>query len=527
MKPLLSKLWFKCLLVAVLLIAFLFGLATVWAAAYLAYQNVYVDPNAGAAMARELFDDMENGYLHLTLGNFLIWWIQHPVLLAAVAVLCVLAVLVSFILLLCAAGHKEGVEGIYLCWFHRIPLDLLAGLAVLAIACLFWITEDINWWPFFVLGLPVIVLPFVLSFAARAKAPGLLKNTVIYMVLHWIVQGLQNLPLVWKTVLIWGAAGFVDLIFWAATRYDADGFLFWFFPSRAVLVLVTLHVAGAMKQLQKLGAAIAEGRADASVKPIPRWLPHLRRHADNLSSIQLGMHRAVEAQMRSERMKTELITNVSHDIKTPLTSIVNYVDLLKKEDIQPDKAREYVDVLDRQSARLRKLTEDLVEASKASAGAVPVHPTLVDVNVLISQIAGEYVDRLDAAQLETVFKPDPARPQIMADERLLGRVIDNLVNNICKYAQPGTRVYFESAVRDGQAVLSFKNISRYELDIPADELMARFVRGDRSRHSEGSGLGLSIAQSLTQLQGGQFRLEIDGDLFKAIVSFPCYTAASG
>ena len=221
-------------------------------------------------------------------------------------------------------------------------------------------------------------------------------------------------------------------------------------------------------------------------------------------------------------MKTELITNVSHDIKTPLTSIVNYVDLLSKEDIQPEKAKEYVVVLGRQSARLKKLTEDLVEASKASSGSMAVHLAATDVNVLLSQMAGEYVERLEAAQLEPVFKPDPAQPKIQADGKLLSRVLGNLFSNICKYAMPGTRVYFESAVENGVVAMRFKNISRYELDIPAEELMARFVRGDRSRHTEGSGLGLSIAQSLTELQGGTFRVAVDGDLFKAELIFTEY-----
>ena len=221
-----------------------------------------------------------------------------------------------------------------------------------------------------------------------------------------------------------------------------------------------------------------------------------------------------------EALRREFSANVSHELKTPLTSIVNYVDLLEKEDIQPEKAKEYVDVLHRQSARLKKLTEDLVEASKASSGCLPVHLARTDVNVLLSQLAGDYLEKLEAAQLEPVFHPAPSQPKIQADGQLLSRVLGNLFSNICKYAMPGTRVYFESSAAGGIVTITFKNISKYELNIPAEELMARFVRGDRSRHTEGSGLGLSIAQSLTELQGGSFRLEIDGDLFKAIVSFP-------
>ena len=179
-----------------------------------------------------------------------------------------------------------------------------------------------------------------------------------------------------------------------------------------------------------------------------------------------------------------------------------------------------MDVLNRQAARLKKLTEDLVEASKASSGSLPVHLAPTDVNVLLSQLAGDYLEKLEAAQLEPIFRPAPSQPVIQADGQLLSRVLGNLFSNICKYAMPGTRVYFESAADEKTVSITFKNISKYELNIPAEELMARFVRGDRSRHTEGSGLGLSIAQSLTELQGGAFRIEIDGDLFKAVVTFP-------
>lgn len=179
-----------------------------------------------------------------------------------------------------------------------------------------------------------------------------------------------------------------------------------------------------------------------------------------------------------------------------------------------------MDVLNRQAARLKKLTEDLVEASKASSGSLPVHLAPTDVNVLLSQLAGDYMEKLEDAQLEPIFRPAPSQPVIQADGQLLSRVLGNLFSNICKYAMPGTRVYFESAADENTVSLTFKNISKYELNIPAEELMARFVRGDRSRHTEGSGLGLSIAQSLTELQGGTFRLEIDGDLFKAVMTFP-------
>ena len=235
---------------------------------------------------------------------------------------------------------------------------------------------------------------------------------------------------------------------------------------------------------------------------------------ENLNAIGTGMTRAVEQRMKSERLKTELITNVSHDIKTPLTSIVNYVDLLEKEEL-PEKATEYLAVLDRQSKRLKKLTEDLVEASKASTGNVAVRLTPILVNEIVHQAIGDYDERLTAGKLEVVVTTYEGNLNAMADGRLLWRVLDNLLSNVCKYALAGTRVYIDLGTRDNRVVVSMKNISRDQLNVNADELMERFVRGDTSRHTEGSGLGLNIAKSLMELMGGTFALSVDGDLFKA------------
>ena len=239
------------------------------------------------------------------------------------------------------------------------------------------------------------------------------------------------------------------------------------------------------------------------------------------------MAAALEEQMKSERLKSELITNVSHDIKTPLTSIINYVDLIKAEPVDNPKVQEYIAVLDRQSARLKKLTCDLVDASKASSGAMPVHLEDVDVCELLQQAVGEYSERLGAGQLTQVFDLPEEPVLIRADGALLWRVIDNLLSNICKYALPGTRLYISMERSGEQMTVQMKNVSRAPLNIPADELMERFVRGDSSRNSEGSGLGLSIAQSLTELMGGAFRLEIDGDLFKAKLDFPVILRPQG
>ena len=466
---------------------------------------------------------------------YVMTWVERLInaryLLIVLAVFLLAVCLFLFIFLLCSMGRKEGVDGIYQCWLNKIPLDLfLALLFALFFAWAAFLSDIwyIDFWYYILLafGTAALALTLLLSVAGRAKAPGFFKNTLIYKVFAWIFRGLGRIPMVWRTALVWGALCLAELFFTFMLGWNEEQYAVLWLLSRGVLTIVILYLASSLRLLQKEGQAIADGQTDYKGKPIPRWLPALKKHEENLQSIQSGIQKAVDEQTRAERMKTELITNVSHDIKTPLTSIVNYVDLLEKEDIQPEKAKEYVDVLNRQAARLKKLTEDLVEASKASSGSLPVHLAPTDVNVLLSQLAGDYIEKLEGAQLEPIFHPAPSQPVIQADGQLLSRVLGNLFSNICKYAMPGTRVYFESTADEKTVSLTFKNISKYELNIPAEELMARFVRGDRARHTEGSGLGLSIAQSLTELQGGAFRIEIDGDLFKAVVTFPRARAES-
>lgn len=235
------------------------------------------------------------------------------------------------------------------------------------------------------------------------------------------------------------------------------------------------------------------------------------------------MTKAVDERMKSERLKTELITNVSHDIKTPLTSIINYVDLLSKEELHNEKAAEYLEVLDRQSSKLKKLIEDLVEASKASSGNLAVDSQQLEVGVFMTQTVGEFEEKLAAAGLELIISKPDEPVYIMADGRHVWRVIDNLMNNICKYAQTGSRVYVNLEAVSARVSITFRNISKYPLNISGDELMERFVRGDTSRNTEGHGLGLSIAQSLMKLIDGEMEIVVDGDLFKVILAFNRYT----
>ena len=463
--------------------------------------------------------------------NTLIW------LTAALFVLCLALV----IFLLCAAGHKEGVEGIHLNWVDKIPLDLYLALALGIGSCVLMLGINATGVDFvpaaillaILLALAVLlVMSVLMTLSTRFKSGAFWKNTIVYRLLRLLVRmgvGLKgglsycakHLHLYWQAGLIF--AGVTLLEFFVVAAFGSEAICVIWLLAKLVETPLLVLILISLQKLKAGGEALAEGNLNASVD-LKHMYGVLKSHGENLNSIAQGMQKAVQQQLKSERFRTDLITNVSHDIKTPLTSIVNYVDLLKKEDVQPEKAKEYIAVLDRQSARLKKLTEDLVEASKASSGTLPVHLEAVDVNVLLSQVSGEYQSRFELCKLEPVVKLSPDEPQISADGKLLWRVFDNLLSNICKYAMPGTRVYFTSEVSGGSVHISFKNISNYPLDITADELMERFVRGDSSRSTEGSGLGLSIAQSLTGLQKGQFDLVVDGDLFKANLTFPLLSA---
>ena len=462
--------------------------------------------------------------------------------------------LVLTVFLCAGAGHKRGVEGISLHGFHRLPGDVVL-LTVITGVSLIWIAAwDLLFYgyPYYsfplsfqmtlgallIAGAAVLVLAALVTFSARCKARTLLRNTLIWRLCGWVWRlflllwgvlcGLfdaagratRALPLVWKAVI--GCMAYVLFTFWIITsrRYYYDGsviFLWMAFSAAASLYLCIW--AYQWKRIRQATREIIGGNTDCRIDT-RRMLPDLRGHADELNNLGHAVSAAVEDRMKSEHFKAELITNVSHDLKTPLTSIINYVDLLKKADIADPRAREYIEVLDRKSQRLKKLTEDLVEASKASTGNLAVSWERLDFKQLADQALAECGDRLGTQGL-TVVRALPEEPVwVDADGRHLWRVLDNLLTNCGKYALPGTRVYVDLRESGGWAVLSVKNISRDPLDIPAERLMERFVRGDESRNASGSGLGLSIAQSLTELQHGQFSISIDGDLFKAVVSLP-------
>lgn len=462
------------------------------------------------------------------------WLTEHAGLTVALTVLAALLSLFFFCFLMASAGHWQGQAGIHLTWLDKIPADVF----LLLLVCAFfggWDAFYYEWGVFFCAALVPLVLLFLCAFAAQCKAGTVLRGSLlarigrfVWRIVRALFLGLwriaKNLPLVWKTALAGLVLAFVEFFLFEQSRSASESTVI-FLLLKLVELLAILYIALNLRALQKGGEKLARGDFSSPIDT-KYLIGDFKRYGQELNDVQSGLEQAVQEQMKAEHLKTELITNVSHDIKTPLTSIVNYVDLLKKEDIPSPEAREYIAVLDRQSHRLKKLTEDLVEASKASSGVLNVDLQPTDVNVLFSQIEGEYQERLAACQLTLVTQSPAPGTVIRADSRLLSRVMDNLVSNICKYALPSTRVYVVSTLSREAVTISFKNVSRDELNISPDELMERFVRGDASRHTEGSGLGLSIARSLVQLQGGRFDLAIDADLFRADITFPLSESAA-
>lgn len=375
------------------------------------------------------------------------------------------------------------------------------------------------------LAIPVLLL----TTAARLKTKTFVSSMVCTRIIMFLWRGIKKLgrnilkavKILWSSINIYGrylgvfaAAAFLELIVCFSESLGLVVFVL--FVEKLIFGAILVVACINLSKLKKAGNEIAAGNMDFEVDT-KGMLGAFREHGENLNSIRSGMANAVEESLKSERMKTELITNVSHDIKTPLTSIINYVDLLEKENLDNEKAGEYIQVLDRQSARLKKLIQDLIDAAKASTGNIDVTLEKTDVNVAINQALGEFEDKLAARNIKTIIKSDKEEYFVIADGRHLWRVMENLINNIVKYALEGSRVYIDVKEQDEYISVTFKNISKEELNISGDELMERFVRGDSSRNTEGSGLGLSIARSLMELQKGKMEIIVDGDLFKVVL----------
>ncbi len=441
------------------------------------------------------------------------------------------------VLLRCVGWHK-GDEVPRRAWTEYIPYDLLLVGAALMIPLheMLFYQDDaafIVMLGIFALADAVILTLFLCTTAVRLKTRTLLKSTLIWYVwqllrrlLRWFCRGIRvafgTIPLVWKTALCLFVLGAADLIAALYSLLTPGSIFVYLLLKNLVIGAAILFCAVLMRRIQAGCTHLAAGDLNAKIDTKYMFGDFLA-FSDRMNRIGDGMSAAVDERLKSEHLRTELITNVSHDIKTPLTSIVNYVDLMQKENVTEEPLAGYIEVLARQSARLKKLTEDLVEASKAATGNITVHAEVLDVSMMLMQTAGEYDEKFRAAHLDLILRQPPDPVHIIADGRLLWRVFDNLMNNIVKYAMAGTRVYLTLRTDGDAAEILFRNIARDELNVAEDELLERFTRGDVSRSTEGSGLGLSIAKSLTELQGGTLQLHVDGDLFKVAVRFSLKT----
>ena len=478
-----------------------------------------------------------------------------PVLLAGLLVFAI-----TLVYLFTAAGHaKDGT--IIPAGLNKLPLDIYAFIAtagvVLLMLLLIGLLENFgsgyySIWdniPLCMLvlgagifGIALLVIGFLYAWAAQAKLKGgyWWRHSIcgwcllqVFVFLRWVRRGLRYfyrgcravvrlLPIIWQWLLTAFGMVMVPLLslLLCSASYGFGEFFWMMIFLLSVLADIALVCYGAWCFGLLLKGVKIMGKGNLNHQIDTKYLfGCFKDFAEQLNSLAGAAQVAADRQMKSERMKTELITNVSHDIKTPLTSIINYVDLMKMPHSEEDHTA-YLDVLDRQSQRLKKLIDDLMDMSKASSGNMSVEMGQVDAVEAINQALGEFADKLEKVNLTPVFR-HPDSPVIMqADGRLLWRVLSNLLSNAVKYAMPNTRLYIDLMVLDGNAVPAIKNISREQLNVNADELMERFVRGDTSRNTEGSGLGLNIAKSLVELQHGQMHMMVDGDLFKVTLIFP-------
>ena len=472
-------------------------------------------------------------------------------------IVSVILAFVFYITMMCVSGRRPDSQDVHPGYFNKVPFDVMF-VAALFVGCMFILFAE-GGWPdemiFAIICAAIVCAIFIfnglsMSVAARIKEGTLIKNTLIFIVCGWCLKlclkifkkyvlglikwifnkfaGLyhffgevfRKFPLIWKTVAVFCGISLFEFIVFMISWYEPDNYLVFWLILHIILFVVVCRFSLGLRGLQESGRALATGDFDYKVDT-SKLRGDFKEHGENLNHVSDGMITAVAEKMKSERMKTELITNVSHDIKTPLTSIINYADLIGKERTDNDKIKEYTEVLLRQSERLKRLIEDLVEASKASTGNLEVELAPCEASMFITQIAGEYEEKLEKSGLTLVTKINCDSIKIMADGRRMLRVFDNLMNNICKYALENSRVYLSLDAQENNLVMiTFKNTSKAELDMSPEELMERFVRGDQSRNTEGNGLGLSIARSLTELQGGTFDISIDGDLFKVILTFP-------
>ena len=471
--------------------------------------------------------DMKGGR---EIWNFLIENKTLPIYALGISAILLIAIVFYLIY---AIGHRDGKEEITLNSLDKMSYELITiicgmislsflAISIVALNMLNYITILFAFISYILAY--IVASIWVVTTIKRIKAREFLRSFTTYKIIRWIYHKFKNLRATFRNKtpetkkIFWYYIVFIAIsIILASLCYTGLAILlliaFWIYSYFRIRKYVNKQA-----KIEEALKNIYEGKTDIYVDE-SELEGILKRMAIYINDIAGGFSNAIKESLKSERLKTELITNVSHDIKTPLTSIINYVDLIKKEDIQNEKIKEYVDILDKKSQRLKKLTEDLVEASKASSGNIKLNLEEIRVKELINQTIGEFKDKFENKKLiiETNMPEDDVK--ITADNRYMYRIIENLFSNITKYAQDGTRVYIDVKKKNKNIEISIKNISKDRLNISADELMQRFVRGDKSRYTEGSGLGLSIAKSLTELQKGTFNITIDGDLFKVEMRF--------
>ena len=484
------------------------------------------------------------------------WLFAARYALVAVAAVSFLLFALAFVILMILAGKNPKTGDVNPRALNRVPLDLYLGAAVGITVLGCWLAYEMLDMLFsndgynvlmavLLCGCGIIVatvdVGFFTAVAAQFKVPGgfwwrhslcgrvlklawkIVKKVWGYIakffrrVGGYIRDAFSMLPVIWQWIAAGGALGFVLVIICATTNahwYSVVPLAVWCIVFAALVIYCGYSYGVIQKGIRRMKDGDLYEKIDT------QWLfGSFKTIAEDLNALADVVAIAAEKQLKSERMKTELITNVSHDIKTPLTSVINYVDLLQQSHTE-EEGKQYLEVLSRQSARLKKLVEDLMDMSKASTGNMAVNVTTVDAVEAVNQALGEFADKLDHAQLTPVFRKPEGQLQMQADGRLTWRVLSNLLGNVVKYALPGTRVYVDLTTEGRWVVCSIKNISREELNISAEELTERFVRGDEARNTEGSGLGLNIAQSLMHLQHGTMELTVDGDLFKVTLAFP-------
>lgn len=355
-----------------------------------------------------------------------------------------------------------------------------------------------------------------LSLVRRLKAGTMWKNSVLHMIVQFVHQVSINIGSVWKVVIIFGGLFLIH----GAAQISGHSVLFVILlPIDIVAFVYLVYQIIGKKKIKQGISQIAHGEIDYKIDTTG-LSGEQKEVAELVNVIGTGLNKAVEKSVKNERLKTDLITNVSHDIKTPLTSIINYVELLKQENFEDPKIRRYIEVLEQKSQRLKTLTEDVVEASKVSSGNISLDMMNLNLVEMIQQTSGEFQEKFAARNLEEVLNLPEEEAMICVDGRRTWRVLENIYNNAAKYAMEGSRIYADLTVLEDQVLFTLKNVSAYPLNISADELTERFIRGDISRSTEGSGLGLSIAKTLTEMQKGQFELYLDGDLFKVTIRFP-------